>query len=91
VVLILDPDIEQHIVQLGEDAGKHVDIESALTANVIRGAAPSTPPISAIASASSNAVCVASRSNGIPAAVAVQGFSRTTSTWPTRCSRVFIR
>ena len=47
-----------------------VDIESALTANAIRGTDPSPPPISASASASSSAVCAASRSSGTPAGVA---------------------
>jgi hypothetical protein len=44
-----------------------------------------------MASDSSSAVCAANRSSGAPAAVAVQGFSRTTSTWPTRCSSALIR
>ena len=69
----------------------HVAIESALTANAIRAAVPSLPPISASASDSSSAVCAANRSSGAPAAVAVHGFSRTTSTWPTRCSSALIR
>jgi hypothetical protein len=63
----------------------------ALTANAIRGGNPSPSPISASASASNNAVCAASRSSGTPTAVAVHGFSRTTSAWPTRCSSALIR
>jgi hypothetical protein len=50
-----------------------------------------SPPVSASASDSSIAVCAARRSRGIPAEVARQGFSRTTKTCPTRCSRPLMR
>ena len=69
----------------------HVAIESALTAIAMRGDAPSPPPISANASASNSAVCAANRNSGTPAAVATHGFSRTTTTWPTRCSSALMR
>jgi len=67
-------------------------IESALTASAIRvRSADPVPPISASASDSKSALCAARRSSGIPAAVGVQGFSRMTSTCPTRCSRALMR
>ena len=72
-------------------AVNHVDIESALTAIAIRVRSDEPPPISASASDSNSAVWAASRSSGTPAGVATQGFSRRTSTWPTRCSSALIR
>ena len=69
----------------------HVVIESALTAIATRVRSDEPPLISASASDSSSAVWAASRSSGTPAGVATHGFSRRTSTWPTRCSSALIR
>ena len=92
MVLVLDPDVEQaHRPVTANTPVNHVAIESALTANAIRDTLPFPPPISASASASSSAVCAANRNSGTPAAVATQGFSRTTTTWPTRCSSALMR
>ena len=78
MILILDPDVEQHIRQARRTPPvNHVAIESALTAIAIRAAYRRPPPISASASDSSSAVCAASRSSGTPAGVANSGFSRT--------------
>jgi len=54
------------------------NIESAFTAIAIRVRSTDPPTVSASASDSNIAVCAASLTNGIPAAVGLQGFSRTT-------------
>ena len=59
----------------------HVAIESAFTAiATLVWSSDGPPPVSASASASNIAVCAAIRNSGVPAAVARQGFSRTTRT-----------